>query len=136
MTDPDNTPRLYVLMRTDLASMNPGKAVAQGAHAANQCAHEVLLSEDDDLLELLGEWEGQTGHGFGTTITLGVSEAQMRAAVLVARALGLHARVIHDPTYPLIDGETLHLLPLDTCAFVFGRPADCRPVVSNLVLMA
>lgn len=136
MTDPDNTPRLYVLMRTDLASMNPGKAVAQGAHAANQCAHELLLSGDDDQLDLLGEWEDQTGHGFGTTITLGVSEAQMRSAVLVARALGLHARVIHDPTYPLIDGETLHLLPLDTCAFVFGRPADCAPVIGNFSLMA
>lgn len=136
MTDPSEAPRLYVLMRTDLASMNPGKAVAQGAHAANQCAHEIVVAGSAEQRALLAEWEAQTGNGFGTTITLGVREAEMRSAVLVARALGLHADVVHDPTYPLIDGETLHLLPLDTCAFIFGRPEDCAPVVRNFGLMA
>ena len=136
MTDPKEAPRLYVLMRTDLASMNPGKAVAQGAHAANQCVHEIAVAGSVEQRAMLAEWETQTGNGFGTTITLGVSEAAMRSAILVARSLGLHADVVHDPTYPLIDGEVLHLLPLDTCAFIFGRPADCAPVVFNFSLMA
>ena len=32
----DNKPYLYILMRTDLPSLNPGKAMAQAAHAANK----------------------------------------------------------------------------------------------------
>ena len=29
------TPVLYILMRTDMDSMNPGKAMAQASHASN-----------------------------------------------------------------------------------------------------
>ena len=29
------TPVLYILMRTDMNSMNPGKAMAQASHASN-----------------------------------------------------------------------------------------------------
>ena len=30
------TPLLYILMRNDMDSMNPGKAMAQASHASNQ----------------------------------------------------------------------------------------------------
>jgi peptidyl-tRNA hydrolase len=126
---------LYILMRTDLASMNPGKAVAQGTHAANQCVWEIsqkmvaqmeqtppsLQKDDDELAALLKEWEDESGKGFGTCICLGVTERQMRAKVETAQRLGLHAGITHDPTYPLQDGDSFHLIPLDTCGFVFGR---------------
>lgn len=126
---------LYVLMRTDLASMNAGKAVAQGAHAANACVAAARRSPDPVLRAMLGGWERQTTQDFGVTITLGVNEAQMRAAVMVAGALGLHAGICHDPTYPLIDGEVCHLIPLDTCGYILARKADSAPVVGNFTLM-
>ena len=33
-------PVLYILMRTDMDSMNPGKAMAQASHASNQFVAE------------------------------------------------------------------------------------------------
>ena len=35
-------PTLYILMRNDLASMNPGKAIAQGSHATNIFERELV----------------------------------------------------------------------------------------------
>jgi hypothetical protein len=29
------------------------------------------------------------------------------------------AGVVHDPTYPIVDGDVVHHIPLDTCAYVF-----------------
>ena len=121
--------RLYILMRTDLVSMNPGKAVAQGAHAANQ------FVEEHQTNDFYKRWAASTPGGFGTTITLGVDAKQMYTAVHVARALNLLSGVVHDPTYPLIDGDVLHLLPLDTCAYIFGEKDAVQPVVGNFNLM-
>lgn len=127
--------RLYILMRTDLASMNPGKAVAQGAHAANQCVTEIR-EDSMDFNDLLDQWEGQTGCGFGTTITLSVDERTMREAIDCAGDHpNLWAGVVHDPTYPLRDGQVVHLIPLDTCGFVFGRKADVEGILDDLPLM-
>jgi Uncharacterized conserved protein len=122
---------LYILMRTDLASMNPGKAVAQGAHAANQCIATLMDPSDRDLYE---EWVAQTSKGFGTTVTLGVNARQMYETISIARELGFHAGVVHDPTYPLRDGDVVHYLPLDTCGFVFGRKSHLTGVVGDLPL--
>ena len=35
------TPVLYILMRTDLNSMNPGKAMAQASHAGSAFANNA-----------------------------------------------------------------------------------------------
>lgn len=129
-----NDVRLYILMRTDLASMNPGKAVAQGAHAANQCVAEIDITRSDRK-DLLTEWETQTRSGFGTTITLGVNEKTLRERIAIARALDIHAGITHDPTYPLLDGATLHLLPLDTCGYVLAPKAAADLVLFGLNLM-
>lgn len=159
---------LYILMRTDLASMNPGKAVAQGSHAANQMAFQARRF--DTVRPLLEEWERDgaletvynriraenagasfdkltdelkkarddfdanykpgNSDGFGTCICLGVTERQMRAKIDAARRLGYHAGITHDPSYPLRDGDSFHLIPLDTCGFVFGR----KDMVLSLLL--
>lgn len=126
---------LYILMRTDLASMNPGKAVAQGAHAANQCVFEALKGGHDPVMALLREWEAQTSAGFGTTITLGVNGQQLAQTISLAQALGFHAGVTHDPTYPLVDGQVVHLLPLDTCGYVLARKDDMSFLLGNYSLM-
>lgn len=128
-------PVLYILMRTDLASMNAGKAAAQASHASNAFVHEVnerrddlrrgAVSENNRLaVRMADEWRKQTSQGFGTVIVLGVNENEMRSAVVTALKLGFIADVIHDPTYPLVDGEIVHQLPLDTCAYVFGDKND------------
>ncbi len=122
------TPILYILMRTDLDSMNPGKAMAQASHASNQ----FVATLPKDAHDIYDEW--LQCNGFGTVLVLGVNEAQMRTSVAVANALDLVSDVVHDPTYPLRDGDSTHLIPLDTCAFVFGNKEDCTPVVGNFEL--
>jgi len=114
--------RLYILMRTDLASMNPGKGMAQAAHAANAMIHDWQGDEDVD------NWQAQTSQGFGTTITLAVpTEGALVDMVAIADALGYPAALVHDPSYPVRDGEVTHLLPIDTCGYVFVRDADNPP---------
>lgn len=122
---------LYILMRTDLASLNPGKACAQASHAANQC---VAWGTHETVAQDLGAWAD--ARGFGTCVVLGAPDVDaMRATVVAAAAAGHHAGVTHDPEYPLRDGVFTHLIPLDTCAFIFGRRDRLAPFVSHLSLM-
>ena len=137
-------PYLYILMRNDLASLNAGKAVAQGTHAANQMVaeltrgklHPIMVPAPNSIYAALAIWEKEA-NGFGTCIVLSVNEAQMRASV--AKALGdalpSHAGICHDPTYPLLDGKTLHLIPVDTCAYVFDYPARAKRHLVGYPLM-
>lgn len=117
-------PRLYILMRTDLDSMNAGKAMAQAAHAANAFVVDVarVVTTPDTFFNVAGfkEWAAQTDQGFGTTITLAASdEEQLNKAVASAKRHGLVADLILDPTYPVRDGHVTHLVPVITCAYVF-----------------
>lgn len=117
------TPVLYILMRTDLDSMNPGKAMAQASHASNAFVHlaEVGGWAEDELYQT---WTDQTRQGFGTVLVLGVNEAQMKTAVDIAYSLNYVSDIVNDPTYPLRDGDCTHFIPLDTCGFVFGNKDD------------
>ena len=129
------TPLLYILMRNDMDSMNPGKAMAQASHASNQFVATMegeayLLPKDAH--DIYNEW--LQCDGFGTVLVLEVTEAQMRTSVAVADALDLVSGIVHDPTYPLRDGDSTHFIPVDTCAFVFGNKEDCTPVVGNFEL--
>jgi peptidyl-tRNA hydrolase len=116
-------PTLYILMRTDLESMNPGKGMAQAAHAANQFVHEYSkLSE-------FGDWAKQA-EGFGTTIVLGGGNEEdiARVASDCAYREGFVAGLVRDPTYPVKDGEAVHLISLVTCAYVFTPCRITNPV--------
>jgi peptidyl-tRNA hydrolase len=126
MTEKDNDLVLYILMRTDLDSMNPGKAIAQGAHAANAFIEEHL--RDSGRLEIEASWREQTTQGFGTVITLSVCEAQMTSAVLFAKEQGLRSGIVHDPSYPIRDGVATHKIPLDTCGYIFGSHSDPKVI--------
>lgn len=125
-------PRLYTLMRNDLESLNPGKAVAQGQHAANQ----MVKFCPEDKASMLRWWESQA-MGFGTAIVLEAPIGTIKACVDLAKEAGLHAGMTHDPEYPLRDGEVCHLLPLDTCGFVFCYPHQVRMAIhEDIPLMA
>lgn len=112
---------LYLLVRTDMASMNAGKGMAQASHASNAFVNEMSRQKGDNHrdFEAFSEWEQATPQGFGTVLVLGVNEAQMNTAAMIMDDLGYVSNVVHDPTYPLVDGETVHFLPIDTCAYVF-----------------
>lgn len=137
---PIGNPVLYILMRNDMDSLNPGKMVAQGAHAANQFSawmDENVVAPahpDGPLWSLYNAWLDQ-GKGFGTTICLGVDGNTLPRAVEFLVRAGFPAGVTHDPSYPLMDGKTLHLLPLNTCGWVFGDKDALRPFLSNWGLL-
>lgn len=121
-----NQPTLYILMRTDMASMNPGKAMAQAAHAAN-----AFVRDARDEHYHIADWESSTPQGFGTTLTLAVgSQEALEDAVEEAVADGFHADTIHDPTYPVRDGSVTHYVPVNTCGYVFTRCRITNPVPS------
>lgn len=124
-------PYLYILMRSDLDSLNPGKMVAQGAHAANQFVHEVDTLNDP----LFQQWETSTPDGFGVTICLDVTGRELPTVVEFAKKAGFTAGVTHDPSYPLRDGDVTHLLPLDTCGYVFGDKDELRALLGQFGLL-
>jgi hypothetical protein len=103
--------------------MNPGKAMAQASHAANAMVHSVRKSKSKPLRNLLDEWENETSQGFGTCIVLECTSMDKMEEVVSALRDGTYcsAGIVHDPSYPLRDGKRTHLIPLDTCAWVFAR---------------
>lgn len=114
--------RLYILMRTDMSSLNPGKAMAQAAHAANHFIHNF------EMTEAVKEWLAQ-GEGFGTTIVLNVgSEESLKRYTGRAEELGYPSDIILDTTYPIRDGDVTHLVPVITCGYIFaeGSPPFLR----------
>ena len=154
-----NTPEfcLYILMRTDLASMNAGKAVAHGAHAANQfeqhfdkvtfTAKQIVTQmgnpeptktfDGAEAYKNYVQWSRGTNGLFGTTITLASDIGSISSIVMSAHENDLIAGVVFDPTYPLRDGSVTHLIPLNTCAYVFMDRNNIahREILSSLSLM-
>lgn len=110
---------LYILMRTDMASMNAGKGMAQASHASNAFIDAVQSAKNHKHKVAAVEWQAETTQGFGTVLVLGAKEAQMRIATELMESAGYFAGIVHDPTYPLVDGETVHFLPIDTCSYIF-----------------
>lgn len=118
-------PILYLIMRSDLASMNTGKAIAQGSHAAN-CAAKKAEIENPSLY---AAWAGQaSGQHFGTVVVLScrsldmirdLTEEAMAISVIGNNSLNeTVAGIVLDSTYPLDDGAFRHHIPLETCGFV------------------
>lgn len=123
----ETEPVLYIIVRTNLGSFNPGKKMAQAAHAANLFAKEAEI-QAGYINSLYKKWSTQTDQHFGTTIVL-THEGQTWYEVLKAvdNAIQLDrclANIVVDPTYPINDGEITHLIELETCAYVFCDSND------------
>ncbi len=119
-------------------SMNPGKAMAQASHASNAFVSNAEPGYNVDE-ELFNAWQQSTPQGFGTVLVIEVNEDQMRTAVEVAESFGVDTfpcDIIHDPTYPLQDGDTTHFIPVDTCGYIFGDKDDTvlQSIVRNFEL--
>lgn len=128
------TPALYILMRTDMTSMNNGKSDAHSGHAASAFAkfyygqHIEQLNRSKQAVHRdtagMDAWHAATPQGFGTKLSMGVDAYSMYKIVENATKLGFAAEVVHDPEYPVTDGATQHLIPVDTCAYVFVPDKD------------
>ncbi len=122
----DDTLVLYILMRTDLESLNPGKAMAQANHAFGALKHRIRsnIARQRDYIA----WQETTDQDFGTVIVLGGIEGGIQAALDDIHRLKLPvvAGWVHDPSYPIRDGDVTHTIPLNTCAFMFGTKAECE----------
>lgn len=87
--------RLYILMRNDLQSMNPGKAMAQACHGANQFIHEWGHKK------AVRRWQKE-GNGFGTTIVLSVDKEILHRVMSIASGrTGIPYGRVVDTTYPM-----------------------------------
>lgn len=134
---------LFILMRTDMVSMNPGKAVAQGSHATSQFHRLMENTLDMEAAKNGGvpqgkaadylEWINQAGT-FGTVLTLGVTKAELDEVLIYTEQFGADYGLVVDPTYPLRDGDTTHFFPVATCAWVFGEKDDLAHVLGWLEL--
>ena len=143
-------PVLYAIMRNDLGSLNSGKGMAQAVHIGNALEthfedemHKARLNNELDygtptarthLHASYWSWKRQTSQGFGTTIVLGGPMSRIKVDIEWLQKFGYLASVVHDPTYPLLDGSVTHLIPLDTCAYVFAPNKDddyLRVVLDN-----
>lgn len=136
---------LYILVRTDMDSLFgcPGKGIAQGAHAAQLFARSMENSGDMEAAKNGGMPQGEAADylewcdqadGFGTVLTLGCTEAEMREVIKYAEQFDMHCGLVTDPTYPLRDGDTTHFFPVDTCAWVFGDKEELRDALGWLEL--
>lgn len=136
------TPYLYILMRTDLPSMNPGKAMAQASHASNAFVGKIRDNKLTSNKEF-ETWQKETPQHFGTAIVLGVTGIQLEKTIGSAKLKGFIADNIIDPEYHYkVNGEIAKLLnPSEahifegnkeynlfrrevTCGYIFGDKED------------
>jgi peptidyl-tRNA hydrolase len=134
----------YVLVRSDLPSLNPGKAMSQTHHAGVQMMAQRESHKIVDQYVQSGCYQG--ADHFNTTIVLAATKNQISAKHVEAVQAGIKAKgMVTDPSYPftvenceianlvenghdikivndLRDGRVLMVRPELTCAwFVIDR---------------
>lgn len=152
-------PVLYVFVRTDMNSMNPGKAQAHSGHAANAFVQRYVIGpmkNGDDIVPVVQEWISATPQGFGTQINLKASWSDVMNAVNKADEQGFANGIVIDPTYPYsVDAEIFSLIyPTNhtaqpvvnangnytcfrkeaTAAYIFGYKEDLFDIVGQFPL--
>lgn len=134
---------LYVLARLDIPDMNPGKAMAQVAHAAHDAENEIMHNEHvrDDLLRTTWRsWAAEAGT-FGTTIVLEATLRDMQELELeldrtFPNWLPVYNRLVVDPEYPYRNyyGD-LHFMEAVTTMWAFVPHArDTTPHPATEIL--
>ena len=129
---------VYVLLRNDLPSMNPGKAAAQVHHAGVQM---MAKHGFDDLVEEYLELGVKQGaDSFNTTIVLGATAEQMAACINSAAGF-LDSQVVYDRvndlSYPFFveSMEIANLIPQDDAIKIIkvmenGKVLMVRPEIT------
>tara|TARA_R110000851_G_scaffold227207_3_gene380037 strand:- start:51 stop:497 length:447 start_codon:yes stop_codon:yes gene_type:complete len=117
-------PRLYIIVRSDIAELTPGKLGAQTGHAASMFARQVRHSGDTLLNASYKQWEGD--RGFGTKIVLSATKDDIDIlidTISLHQPCPAHYGIVVDPSYPFRNyfGEMFTAKEM-TCAFVFVTP--------------
>lgn len=137
LTVDENITVLYCLMRSDMASLNAGKAIAQGMHAQSH-AHKSIFEDlkyGEYWKSVYDKWRKTTQQGFGTVLVLDVGGLdQLRWYVGMAQKMNYPAEVTHDDSYPILDGSFVHHLPQDTCGWILGNKKGLSAILATLSL--
>jgi len=104
-----------------LWDMNPGKGMAQAAHA--QALFDAYDFAANDCLEAYCEWrgDGENCLGFGVTLVLSASKSEWMDISLGVQHYGF----VEDPTYPWRNhyGKVFTTAE-DTCMWVFATTEE------------
>jgi hypothetical protein len=57
----------------------------------------------------------------------------IKEKVSLIKTQGYLCDVIHDPTYPITDGSVTHVIPLDTCAYIFIPDKDTDTIATSIL---
>lgn len=122
--------RLYVFMKTTLASATPGRMAAQANHAGSYFNNAFLAGEkatDNKYLQArFKDWSEQTDQYFGTTIVLNGGDLKKLDRIMGEFPFTrpyFYAKII-DPTYRVMDGEEELYIPVNTCDILFSAVED------------
>lgn len=115
-------PTLYIIMRSDIADMNPGKGMAQAAHAQADFDSKMQkiatrfdeMENRDSLMSDYAAWI--ENRSFGRTIVLSATKEEIQNIA----ANGTLSDFTKDPDYPWRNyyGETF-LREEITCGWIF-----------------
>lgn len=110
-------PKLYIIMRKDIQDMNPGKAMAQAAHAQSDFDSHLFPVDIPDAFEFqeaVKAW--REDRSFGVTLVLHEPLEVINQITSVMQ----HSGVTVDPTYPWRNfyGDVFVSCEV-TCAWVF-----------------
>ena len=126
--------KLFCIVRTGLETMTPGRIAAQVAHAASAAAKTSPKTADSLARYTL--WVKQAGT-FGTTIVLNGGSSDNFNRIFVALCeeapLNFWGEIV-DPTYPILDGDTVHLVEVSTVIWYLGFSGDI-PAIDELKLL-
>ena len=116
---------VYVLLRTDLPSMNPGKAAAQVHHAGVQMM--AKHSNRKLVQDYVADGVAQGAVYFNTTIVLGATLTDILERGVAAEAAGDDVVVFNtvtDPSYPFFveNAEVADLIPESTARAIKKMP--------------
>lgn len=119
-------PYLLIIMRNDMRSMTPGRCAAQAAHASTAFStrmEKIFENENTvaagDQFDSYLDWRDSTTQNFGTTIVAQANLSTIEELEFLASKENLISAMIVDPTYPVRDGQTVHLVSVVTCSYIF-----------------
>lgn len=105
---------VYVMVRNDLPSMNPGKAMAQVHHAGVQLMFRY--QKDKTVQEYIEQGSRGFADGFNTTLVLSGTLRQIETAVnYIDIAFNVPCGIVKDPSYPFfVDPELAPFVEKDS----------------------
>lgn len=138
MTEQDDKPILYVLMRNDLPDYQAGKCMAQANHAGTQftIAMGYALGQPESCPNLEKQFQrwANEAEWFGTCIVLGATYKEMETRLAYAGKLGHLFDIVLDETYPVRDGHEVQTLPVETCGWIFCTKSEGDLLLGDLKL--